>query len=87
MRNDRNHLTNLTQMDYKLTQEYRDRHALNGGDLYWIKEAFASHGEAMRSEIQTMVDEGKRPIMTPEFPALMLQDILSKLEMWAEVSE
>lgn len=71
--------------DYKLSQEYRDRFALNGGDLYWISEAFRVYGNAMREELQTMVDNGERPIMTPEYPAIMLADILSKLDMWAEV--
>lgn len=87
MRNDCNHLTNLTQMDYKLTKEYRDRYALNGADLFWITEAFASHGEAMRSELQKMVDDGHMPFMTPEYPAFQLQDILRKLEQWSEISE
>ena len=30
----------MTETQYKLTDEYRDRFAINGGERYWMEEAF-----------------------------------------------
>ena len=71
-------------MSYKLSQEYRDRNAFNQGDLYFLKEALEFWSNAVGEDINKMLEEGKRPIATPEFFKQMAHDLLSKAEQWTD---
>jgi hypothetical protein len=66
-------------MDYKLTEEYRERFAFNGGERYWMHEAFKLY-------IETAKDELAKPnsIITPAYVEQLFKDIDSKLDCWTE---
>ena len=65
-------------MDYKLTEEYRDRFAFNGGERYWMEQAFELYVRTAKREL------GADSIITPEYVELLFKDINSKLDQWTE---
>lgn len=65
--------------EYKLTDEYRDRFAFNGGERYWMHEAFKLYIETAEKEL-TMPNS----IITPEYIKLVFKNIDSKLDCWTE---
>ena len=70
--------------DYQLSEEYRDRHAFNQGDLFFLKDALESYANKIGNEIREMQEKGKQPIATPEFFEQMAQDLLSKAQQWTD---
>ena len=71
-------------MDYKLSQEYRDRFAFNQGDIYFLKDALEYYANKVGQEIKELQDQGKRPIATPEFFEQLSEGILSKAQQWTD---
>lgn len=70
--------------DYKFTQEYRERFALNNADMYLIKEALTLYADKAREEVQALEKEGKRSVIGAEFYQQMANDALLKLDAWTE---
>ena len=71
-------------MDYKLTQEYRDRFAFNQGDIYFLKEALEFWSNKVGEDINKMLEEGKRPIATPEFFKQLADGLIDKAQQWTD---
>ena len=66
-------------MDYKLTEEYRERFAFNGSDRYWMEEAFKLYVETAKEELKM-----PNSIITPAYVEQLFKDIDSKLDCWTE---
>ena len=71
---------NLTSdnMDYKLTEEYRDRFAMNHGERYWIDQAVRIYLERCKQEL---ADDS---IITAGYLEQLFKDINSKLDQWTD---
>ncbi len=65
-------------MDYKLTEEYRDRFAMNQAERYWIEEAFKLYLKTAKEELK---DES---IITAGYLEQVFKDINSKLDCWTD---
>ena len=65
-------------MDYKFTEEYRDRFAMNQGERYWIDQAVRIYLDQAKKEL---TDDS---IITAEYLELIFKDINSKLDQWTE---
>lgn len=72
----------MAQSSYKYSEEYRDRFAFNGSDLYWMEEAFKLFSEQAAEEIDKAEREGRRLIYTKQFFPMMFEDIIAKAEQW-----
>ena len=70
--------------DYQLSEEYRDRFALNNGEMYLIKEALFAYAEQARQEVLALEKEGKQSIIGSEFYQHLANDVLLKLDAWIE---
>ncbi len=70
---------NTTDMEYKLTEEYRDRFAMNQGERFWMNEAFRIYIEAAKEEA-----DKPNSIITPAYIEQMFKDINSKLDCWTD---
>ena len=68
--------------DYRFTEEYLDRFGLNKGDIYWLEQAIDCYKDKAKAELEAIIAEGGRPIMSPGFVDHLYSDILLKLEMW-----
>ena len=68
----------MTEAQYKLTEEYRDRFAINKGERYWIDEAFKLYIELAKKKL---TDDS---VITPEYIELIFKDINSKLDCWTD---
>jgi len=66
--------------DYKYTEEYRDRFALNQGEIWWITEALKLYQEEARKQIEGQ----ERSIITADFIDNLFSDITWKLTQWTE---
>ena len=66
------------EFTYKLSDEYRDRFALNGGERYWMEEAFKLYILTAKREL------GPDSVITPEYIELIFKDIQSKLDCWTD---
>lgn len=65
-------------MEYRLTEEYRDRFAMNQGERYWIEEAFKLYLKTAKEELK---DES---IITAGYLEQVFKDINSKLDCWTD---
>ena len=65
-------------MDYKLTEEYRDRFAMNQGERYWMQQAFAQYVAQAEASIP------EDSIITAGYIKQLLKDIDSKLDCWTD---
>ena len=65
-------------MVYKLTEEYRDRFAMNQAERYWIEEAFKLFLKTAKEELK---DES---IITAGYLEQVFKDINSKLDCWTD---
>ena len=66
------------EFTYHLSDEYRERFALNGGERYWMEEAFKLYIETAKREL------GPDSVITPEYLELVFKDIQSKLDCWTD---
>lgn len=65
-------------MDYKLTEEYRERFAFNGGERYWMEQAFQAYVDQAAASIP------EDSIITAGYIKQLFKDIDSKLDCWTE---
>ena len=65
-------------MDYKLTEEYRDRFAMNQGERYWIDQAVRIYLERCKQELK---DDS---IITAGYLEQLFKDINGKLDQWTD---
>jgi len=63
---------------YKYTDEYRDRFAFNGGERYWMEEAFKLYIKTAKEEL------GDESIITAPYIEQLFKDINSKLDCWTD---
>ena len=68
----------MTETQYKLTDEYRDRFAINGGERYWMEEAFKLYIKTAKEEL------GDDSIITAPYIERLFKDINSKLDCWTD---
>ena len=66
--------------DYDLSEEYRDRHGFNQGDLYFLKEALKTFVQQETKAIKEMEKEGKQSIVSPLFLQQLSNDLIWKVE-------
>ena len=66
--------------DYELSQEYRDRHGFNQGDLYFLKEALNSFADQQEKLIKEMEEQGKQSVVAPAFFKQLTENLLLKAE-------
>ena len=66
-------------MEYRLTEEYRDRFAMNQGERYWIEEAFKLYLQTAKEQI-----DPDNSIISPAYIEQMFKDINSKLDCWTD---
>ena len=66
------------EVQYRLSDEYRDRFALNGGERYWMEQAFELYIRTAKREL------GPDSVITPEYIELIFKDINSKLDCWTD---
>lgn len=67
------------KVQYRYSDEYRDRFALNGGERYWIQEAINLYIKTAEKELSM-----PNSIITPEYVKLMFKNINSKLDCWTD---
>ena len=65
-------------MDYKLTEEYRDRFAMNQGERYWMEQAFRVYIDQAEASIP------EDSIITAGYIKQLFKDIDSKLDCWTD---
>lgn len=65
-------------MDYKLTEEYRDRFAMNQGERYWMEQAFTQYVAQAEASIP------EDSIITAGYIKQLFKDIDSKLDCWTD---
>jgi len=70
----------MTETDYKYTEEYRDRFALNQGEIWWISEALKLYSDTARKQLEGQ----ERSIITADFIDNLFSDITWKLTQWTE---
>ena len=66
--------------DYQLSEEYRDRHGFNKGDLYFLKEALNIFADQQAKIIKELEEQGKQSIVTPAFYKQLAEGLLLKAE-------
>ena len=66
--------------NYELSQEYRDRHGFNQGDIYFLKEAMKTFTQEQTKAINEMEEEGKQSIVAPAFFEQLANDLVWKME-------
>lgn len=66
--------------DYQLSEEYRDRHGFNEGDLYFLKEALGAYASLQAKLIKEMEDKGQQSIVAPAFFQQLAEGLLLKAE-------
>ena len=71
-------MTMEPEFTYKLSDEYRDRFAFNGGERYWMEQAFELYIRTAKREL------GPDSVITPEYIELIFKDINSKLDCWTD---
>jgi len=67
------------EVQYRYSDEYRDRFALNGGERYWLQEAISLYIRTAEKELSM-----PNSIITPEYVKLMFKNINSKLDCWTD---
>jgi len=65
-------------MDYKLTEEYRERFAFKGSERYWMEQAFKLYVDQAAASIL------EDSIITAGYVKQLFKDIDSKLDCWTE---
>lgn len=66
--------------DYQLSEEYRDRHGFNQGDLFFLKEALGAYALQQEKIIKEMEDKGERSIVSPAFFQQLTEGLILKAE-------
>ena len=66
--------------DYQLSEEYRDRHGFNQGDLYFLKEALNLFAQEQEKIIKEMEKEGKQSVVAPAFFKQLADNLILKAE-------
>ena len=66
--------------DYQLSEEYRDRHGFNQGDLYFLKEALNTFAQEQEKIIKEMEDRGEQSIVAPAFFKQLADNLILKAE-------
>ena len=64
--------------EYKFTDEYRERFAINQGERYWIEEAFKLYVKTAKKEL------GDDSIITAPYIEHLFKDISNKLNCWTD---
>lgn len=67
------------EVQYRYSDEYRDRFALNGGERYWLEEAINLYIRTAEKELSM-----PNSIITPEYIKLLFKNINSKLDCWTD---
>ncbi len=67
------------EVQYRYSDEYRDRFAFNGSDRYWMEEAFNLYIKTAEKELSM-----PNSIITPEYIKLLFKNINSKLDCWTD---
>ena len=68
-----------TETQYRYSDEYRDRFALNSGERYWLQEAINLYLKTAEKELSM-----PNSIITPEYVKLLFRNINSKLDCWTD---
>ena len=66
--------------DYKHTEEYRNRFALNKGERYWLEQAIEYYVRAAEADVA----KNELGVIAPGYLTQLFKDIDSKLEMWTD---
>ena len=66
--------------DYQLSEEYRDRHGFNQGDLFFLKEALGAYALQQEKIIKEMEDKGQQSIVAPAFFQQLAEGLILKAE-------
>ena len=67
------------EVQYRYSDEYRDRFALNGSERYWLEEAINLYIKTAEKELSM-----PNSIITPEYIKLLFKNINSKLDCWTD---
>ena len=67
------------EVQYRYSDEYRERFAFNGSERYWMEEAFKLFIKTAEQEL-----EGRRLVITPAYIKQIFKDINSKLDCWTD---
>jgi hypothetical protein len=67
------------EVQYRYSDEYRDRFAFNGGERYWMEEAFNLYIKTAEKELSM-----PNSIITPAYIKQIFKDINSKLDCWTD---
>lgn len=67
------------EVQYRYSDEYRDRFALNSGERYWLQEAINLYLKTAEKELSM-----PNSIITPEYVKLLFRNINSKLDCWTD---
>ena len=66
--------------NYQLSEEFRDRHGFNQGDLFFLKEALELYTEQQAKTIKEMEDNGGQSIVSAAFFKQLADNLLLKAE-------
>ena len=67
------------EVQYRYSDEYRDRFALNGSERYWLEEAINLYIKTAEKELSM-----PNSIITPEYIKQVFKNINSKLDCWTD---
>lgn len=73
----------MSRESYKYSTEYRERFGFNGGELYWMEEAFKLFCEKATEQVKRAEKDGKPLVFTESYFPMMFKDILSKATQWS----
>jgi hypothetical protein len=64
--------------NYQLSEEFRDRHGFNEGDIFFLKEALEVYAEHQAKAIQKQEEDGGQSIVSAAFFEQLADDLLLK---------
>jgi hypothetical protein len=68
----------MKKTSYVFSDEYRSRFAFNGGERYWMEEAFKLYIKTAKKELT------EDSIITPAYIEQLFKDIQNKLDCWTD---
>jgi hypothetical protein len=73
----------MAKSKYKYSTEYRERFGFNGGEIYWMEQAFELFCEKATEQVKQAEKDGKPLIFTESYFPMVFKDILSKATQWS----
>tara|TARA_Y100000385_G_C12719510_1_gene478021 strand:- start:75 stop:332 length:258 start_codon:yes stop_codon:yes gene_type:complete len=73
----------MAEESYKYSLEYRERFGFNGGEIYWMEQAFELFCEKAAEQVKQSEKDGKPLIFTESYFPMVFKDIVEKAKQWS----